>query len=345
VRLLVEAANMAVGVEHGMIIPPTGRFDIVVRVKDGELRPGLINAHDHLHRNHYGRLGLPPYRNAYEWGADIHARYPEAIAFGRTQSRESMLRHGAEKNLRAGVTTVVHHDPWEQQFDEGFPLRVLRVAHAHALKSHPPLDPLSFAPDEPFMIHLAEGTDESSAQEIRDLDRLGFLTGRLLAVHVVGADACGIDALRSVGACVVWCPTSNIFLFESTAPAELLAPGMDVLLGSDSMLTGAGTLLDEIQAARERGLLSDDRLHDAVGMLAARRLGVEQPSLEHGSRADFAVFRKPVLDALPVDVALVVANGRLRVLEPDLVPALGKWQSAGASSEMNGVVRWLDLQS
>ena len=78
-RLLVEATNGALGVEGDRIVPPTGRFDIVIGV-DGELRPGLINAHEHLHRNHYGRLGDPPYRNAYEWGEDIHATHAEAIA-------------------------------------------------------------------------------------------------------------------------------------------------------------------------------------------------------------------------------------------------------------------------
>ena len=38
---------------------------------------------------------------------------------------------------------------------------------------------------------------------------------------------------------------------------SLLAPGVDVLLGSDSLLTGAGTLLDELRCARELGALSD----------------------------------------------------------------------------------------
>ncbi|HEY8311596.1 MAG TPA: hypothetical protein VIG47_13620, partial [Gemmatimonadaceae bacterium] len=70
-RILVAAANGELGVEHGCIVAATGKFDITLRVPDGELHPGLINAHDHLHRNHYGRLGAPPYRNAYDWGDDI----------------------------------------------------------------------------------------------------------------------------------------------------------------------------------------------------------------------------------------------------------------------------------
>ncbi|MEO6866347.1 MAG: amidohydrolase family protein [Gemmatimonadaceae bacterium] len=340
-RLLIEASNDAVGVEAGKIVPTSGQFDIVLRVRDGDLHPGLINAHEHLHRNHYGRLGAPPYRNAYEWGDDIHVRYADSIARNRAQPRDKALLWGAEKNLRAGVTTVVHHDTWEPMFEDNFPLRVLRIAHAHALKSAPAID--THVADEPFMIHLAEGTDESSADEVRELDRRGFVSDKLLAVHVVGADADGVRRLRSAGTGVIWCPTSNLFLFEQTAPAELLAPGIDVLLGSDSLLSGAGTLLDELRVARDLCLVSDARLTDAVGAVAARRLGVDAPSLRCGERADFAIFRKPVLEASPADVVLVVAGGRLRVLAPSLTPALGKWETMGAATEMNGVVRWISL--
>ena len=65
---------------------PDGRFDVTLRIPGGEVRPGLINAHEHLHRNHYGRLGAPPYPNAYAWGRDIHARAAAEIAAGRARA-------------------------------------------------------------------------------------------------------------------------------------------------------------------------------------------------------------------------------------------------------------------
>lgn len=343
-RLLVEAANAALGVENGRIVPPSGHFDVVLRVKDGELHPGLINSHDHLHRNHYGRLGFPPYSNAYEWGDDIHARCADTIACGRAKPRGEALLRGAEKNLRAGVTTVVHHDPWEPLFDDHFPLRVLQIANAHALRSIGDAD-IQVDDGVSFMIHLAEGTDESSAEEVRELDRRGLVNRNLLAVHVVGADAEGISMLRAAGAGVIWCPTSNQFMLGRTTPAALLAPGIDVMLGSDSLLSGAGTLLDEIHAARGLGLLSDERLMDSVSAVPARRFGIDAPSLGDGARADFVIFRKPILEASLTDVVLVVANGRLRVLDPTLVEALGKWRSEGTVSEMGGVARWTSMST
>lgn len=338
-RLRIEAANATVGVEHGVIVHPGGDADVVLRAPDAELRPGLINPHDHLHRNHYGRLGDPPYANAYAWGRDIHARHADAIAPGRALPRRDALLRGAWKNLFSGVTTVVHHDGWEADFDADFPVRVARVRTAHSLGFEPELAAATSG-SGPFAVHLAEGVDALSADEIRELDRRGLLTRDLLAVHVVGADADGVRRLRASGAAVVWCPSSNLFLFGRTAPPELLAPGIDVLVGSDSLLTGAGTLLDELRIARELGLVSDDRLLDAVGAVAARRLGLPSPSLAPGSLADLALFRRPVLDATTADVAAVLVAGVPRVLDPALVPALGRWGEAGELLEMDGVARW-----
>lgn len=339
-RLLVEAANQSVGVADGRIVPPTGRFDVTIRIPDGQVRPGLINAHDHLHRNHYGRLGRPPYPNAYAWGRDIHARDAAAIERGRSRSRREALLQGAWKNLRAGVTTVVHHDPWEPDFEDGFPLRVARVHTADSLGHDPTIGAASFGAG-PFAIHLAEGTDGEAAGEVHELARRGLVNRQLLAVHVVGADRDGVQQLRESGAAVVWCPTSNRFLFGRTAPAALLAPGMDVLLGSDSLLSADGDLLDELRAARHLGLLSDDRLLDAVGVLAARRLGLPLPGLEEGSPADLVVLRRRLLEAHAEDVALVVAGGVLRVLDPVFIPALGALAGLGRVVASSGVGRWV----
>src|SRR6476661_3616345 len=257
-RLLIEAANTTIGVEDDHIVEPSGSFDHVIRAPRGEVRPGLINAHDHLHRNHYGRLGAPPYANAYDWGRDIHARHADAIARGRAVPRRDALLHGAWKNLRAGVTTVVHHDPWEPAFDEDFPLRVVRIASAHSLGFGGELSaPVA---GTPFTIHLAEGVDAESAGEVAALDARGLLTRDLLAVHAVGVDDEGVALLRARGAAIVWCPSSNRFLFGRTAPAALLAPGIDVLLGSDSLLTADGSLLRELRVARELALVDDERL-------------------------------------------------------------------------------------
>jgi len=341
-RTLVAAGGTAVGIDAGRIVETSGHFDVTLDVPDGVLLPGLINAHDHLHRNHYGRLGAPPYGNAYEWGKDIHSRHADVIARGKELARRDMLLCGAWKNLRAGVTTVVHHDTWEPDFGDDFPLRVAPVRWAHSLGLSTQLP--SPEQGKTFVIHLAEGIDETSASEIARLAKRDLMTKDLVAVHVVGADAEGVAMLRSSGAAIVWCPSSNDFLFGRTAPAELLAPGIDVLVGSDSLLTAEGSLLSELRIARSRRLVSDDRLRDAVGVTAARRLGIAPPSLDVGTRADVIVLRRSLLDASEEDVAGVVSAGVIRVLDPALVPSLGAASQRGRVETVNGVERWVSDQ-
>jgi cytosine/adenosine deaminase-related metal-dependent hydrolase len=333
-RFLIEAANAAVGVEDGLVVAASGRFDHTIQVRGGEVRPGLINAHDHLHRNHYGRLGCPPYANAYAWADDIQKRHADEIRRGRARPRRAALLVGAWKNLFSGVTHVVHHDPWEPDFDDGFPLEVVRIACADSLGHAPDLERPESAP---FALHVAEGVDQAAADEVRLLATRGILSPDLIAVHAVGPDDQGVAALRASGAALAWCPTSNQFLFGRTAPAALLADGMDVLLGSDSLLTGEGTLLDEIHAAR--GKISDARLLGAVGPTAARRLGIDAPRTAIGARADLVLLRRAVLEATLDDVLLVMAQGELRVLHPDLAATLGV--TAGSMVDWRGVRRWI----
>jgi hypothetical protein len=82
-RILIAADNATIGLAEGVLVEPAGRFDLELRLPGRTIRPGLINAHDHLHRNHYGRLGAPPYPNADAWGCDIQLRFRAEIAAGR----------------------------------------------------------------------------------------------------------------------------------------------------------------------------------------------------------------------------------------------------------------------
>jgi len=339
-RLAIITRDAVVAVEGERIVEPEGGFDLVLDLPDAEVRPGLINAHDHLHRNHYGRLGRPPYRNAYDWARDIQARDADHIAQHRRVARRDALLAGAWKNLFAGVTTVVHHDAWEADFEDDFPIRAPRVRSADSLGMTPGLADLDGA--APFFLHLAEGTDRAAADEVRALADRGLLTDALTAVHGVGMDPEGVARFRESGAALAWCPTSNFFLFGRTAPDELLRGENDVLLGSDSRLTGDGDLLDELRCARRHGALDDDRLEAAVGAVAARRLDLAPPSLEPGARADLIVLSRPLLEARAEDVVLVVVGGVVRVARPDLAPSLSRFAPEAEELRIGSVARWVN---
>src|SRR5690242_13625491 len=163
-RLLIVADNRTVAIEGDHIVDPVGPFDLTLRLRGAEVRPGLINAHDHLHRNHYGRLGAPPYRNAYDWAHDIQTRHHRHIRRRHALPRRDASLKGAWKNLFAGVTSVVHHDRWDPHFEAGFPVRVIRVAWADSLGMAASIEPPPRG--TPFCLHLAEGIDRTAAAEI-----------------------------------------------------------------------------------------------------------------------------------------------------------------------------------
>jgi len=337
-RILIRTPDRDVAIEGGTLVAASGDFDIRLDFAQGHIRPGLINAHDHLHRNHYGRLGEPPYPDAYTWARDIQLRHGALIAERHALSRREALLAGAWKNLFAGVTTVVHHDRWEADFDRDFPVRVAHIAGEDSLGM---VSDLAFPAAAPrFCLHVAEGVSRGATSEVERLDRMGLLTSRLIAVHGVGIEGEAISRFRASGAALVWCPTSNLFLLGRTASRELLEDGLDVLLGSDSLLTGDGDLLDELHVARSLGFLSDARLADAAGVTAARRLGLPAPSLDPGAPADIIVLTKPLLEARAEDVALVLVGGVPRVARLDLVPALGALGAAGRIRRRGNINRW-----
>lgn len=306
------------------IVERSSRADFVIELGPGELRAGLINGHDHLFLNHYPRFGDPPYPTVYAWAADVQERFRFEIERLSRLSRGDALLFGALKNLVGGVTTVVHHDEWSPMFDAGFPLRVARitVAHSLGLERHWPRVAAARERGDAtvFSMHLAEGVDDAIAEEIREAARRGLVDARLLAVHLVGIDPPGVALLERAGAGAVWCPTSNCFLYGRTAPPALFDSTIDILIGTDALLSGEGTMLDELRAARRLGYLDDARLESAVGSAAARRLGLPPPELRPGRPADLVLLRRGLFAARAADVALVVVAGKPRYGDVEFTP-------------------------
>src|SRR5262249_40293622 len=105
----------------------------------------------------------------------------------------------------------------------------------------------------PFIIHLGEGTDAESRDEIFRLRDLGALTDRTVLVHCVGLDAEGWRVVADAGASVIWCPRSNEFTLGRTIDLNDVPDGVPIALGTDSPLTAPGDIIDEMRAARGAG--------------------------------------------------------------------------------------------
>jgi cytosine/adenosine deaminase-related metal-dependent hydrolase len=181
------------------------------------------------------------------------------------------------------------------------------------------------------MVHLAEGVDDEARGELARLEALGCLKENTVLVHGLAIDESGWRRVARAGAGLVWCPASNAFLFGRTVSIRDLLDDADgprtmVALGTDSRVTGARDLLDELRIAAMAAPVTARELLAMVTTSAARLL--RQPRvgrLVAGGAADLIVIpplAKEPADALLKttrrDVRLVVVDGRPMIGDPDL---------------------------
>jgi cytosine/adenosine deaminase-related metal-dependent hydrolase len=300
------------------------------------LLPGLINAHDHLHLNAFGGPVCPgPYGHADDWVEAMRQRIA-APDFRKIRDLPEAVRawHGALKNVLAGCTTVVHHDPGLRVFeDPDFPVHVPRRlgwAHSPSLAGRygPSLvDALRQAPaGRPFFIHAAEGVDARAHTDIEALEEADAVGPELRLVHMIGASEAQSRRARAAGAAMVWCPASSRHLFGRLAEVEPWARMGRALLGSDARLTGSRDLLDELALAAEAEVLDARQLMAMVGGLGAELVGrPEAGRLEPGAPADLVAVdddaedpARTLIGKRRADLRLVVVGGRPLVSDPDL---------------------------
>jgi cytosine/adenosine deaminase-related metal-dependent hydrolase len=318
----------------GRVGDAPGGMPFRVDLRGHRIFPGLINGHEHLQVNAVPALREgAPFPNSYAWIQAFQAHFEDAdVVAALRVPKDVRLRHGALKNLLAGVTCVVHHDPWHAVLDaDDFPVSLLRDhGWSYALDGPdfgPPVSASyrSTPADRPWMIHLAEGTDAVAAAELGKLDALGCLGSNTVLIHGVGLHAADIDRVIARGAAVVWCPGSNRALLGSTLDPRRLQAAGRLALGSDSRLSGCRDLLGEMSDIAARGTLSGSAVLGLVTTDAARifRLGLHG-SLATGAPADLVIVRDrdglaadSLVGLARSDLRAVVRNGMPCVADPD----------------------------
>ncbi|MHA6203601.1 amidohydrolase family protein [Dyella soli] len=341
VSLYRAASVTPEGTVAGPLAVRAGRIDASasaqayrLELRDHLIFPGLVNAHDHLHVNAVPPLANDePFPNSYAWIAAFQAHFAEpSVAAALRIPKALRLRHGALKNLLAGTTCVAHHDPWHAELDAAdFPVALLRDfgwSYALGWSEYGPPVRESFAatpPAHPWMIHLAEGTDAVAQAELEQLDRLGCLAANSVLIHGVGLRRQDIDRVIASGAAVVWCPASNRRLLgRSLDPRRLCAAGR-LALGSDSRLSGARDLLDELCGVAVHCGLTPRQLLGLVTTHAARILRLPwRGTLAPGAPADLVIVEDHGGDECYSLVGIersriraVARNGVPQVADPD----------------------------
>jgi cytosine/adenosine deaminase-related metal-dependent hydrolase/SAM-dependent methyltransferase len=317
--------------------------------------PGFVNAHDHLEFALFPRLGRGGYKNFLEWAEDIHHAHASEIACHRRIPKKVRLWWGGIRNLLCGVTTVCHHNPYEPEvFSDEFVVRVLRDhAWAHSLSLEPTaaLKKRKSPKGRPFFIHLAEGIDEQSGEEIFDLERAGALDADTVIIHGLGIGDAGRALMRSTGSGLIWCPSSNLFLFgRTTTPDEIRQFGR-VALGSDSPLTARGDLLDEVRCAHQLLQTPPAELYSYITRQPADLLGLKngEGTLRVGSFADFVAVRDTGLPPAETvtalsyrEIELVLLAGRVQLASAELKQRLPQSACEGLQPlSIEGTVRWI----
>lgn len=327
-------ATRALAVRAGRIAESAGARAFRMELDDHGVFPGLINAHEHLHVNNVPPLPHgAPFPHSYAWieAFQAHFRTPE-VAAALAVPKALRLRHGALKNLLSGVTCVAHHDPWHPALDAAdFPIALLRDhgwAYAPGWPDFgPPLRAsfLATPPQRPWLIHAAEGTDATARAELAQLDDLGCLAANTVLVHGVGFGEHDVARVIERGAAVVWCPASNLALLGRTLDPRRLHAAGRLALGTDSRLSGARDLLEELCVAAVIGGLAAADLLDMVTARAADVLRlVERGRLVPGAPADLVIVAHrggapadSLVGLSRADLRAVVREGRPCIADPD----------------------------
>lgn len=350
--------------QMGKNIPPV---DYVLELEERDIVfPGLINAHDHLLGTYYPRVGKGPYISWYPWDNDLksHPLYEER---SRLENRD-LYWLGAYRNLISGVVTVSDHIPHavNKDFLKELPLHVLQnytlehecssydlrwgrgitVEHAEAQEKN-----------IPFITHLEEGFDEEANLGTDILLELGALDEYTVLIHGISLSDEDIEEIASHKANVVWCPSSNYYMFQTTAPIKkLLEAGVNVALGTDSPMSGGLHLLDELQfASRLYEKLYGEKLDPKVlvmmvTMNAARALRCfDEGKIAIGAKSNFTIIKgssihnpyEALIQSDLDDIKLVILEGKPLYGNASFVPFFEKFSGHYQRVTMGGLDRIL----
>ncbi len=287
--------------------PPRSSMNLQVNLQGLLVFPGLINSHDHLLGTYFPRVGdRKPYLNWLMWDNDLKS----SPIYAERQQVESidLYTMGGFRHLITGVTSVQDHMPHfvRELFKENVPIRLIdRYAVAHSVGSFAlpwgegieEESRIAVENNIPFIVHCSEGFDEETRRSVEALEQKNALNDHTVLIHGIAFSDQDIAILRKNRVNVVWCPVSNLYMFGATTQIKkLLDQGINVVLGTDSPMSGSVNIFEEIFVAKSYYKntysedISDRLLLEMVTTKAAQTMCLpDRGSIEVGKMADLLV--------------------------------------------------------
>jgi len=230
----------------------------------------------------------------------------------------------------------------------------------------------------PIVTHISETKREvddsvkaKGASPIDYLNRIGFLSNRVIAAHVVWPSAEELGLLKKLGVGIVHNPQSNMKLASGVAPVpEMLKEDLPVGLGTDGAASNNDlNLWEEMDTAaklhklisRDPKVVTAEEAFEMATLRGARALHLEKEigSLEKGKRADLAIVDLDALNQTPsyniysdlvyatkaADVRSVIVEGRVIMRDRRLLTLNEETIKIDARRFRERIIRSLDAKT
>ncbi|MBS1520205.1 MAG: amidohydrolase family protein [Bacteroidetes bacterium] len=327
VRKALTGQQVSIRVNNGKIaqVLPGNFYDqtdeLNLSFDDAIVFPGLINSHDHLDFNLFPPLAGRTFKNYTEWGVYIHVKYKDTIDSILQIPEVLRMQWGIYKNLLCGVTTMVNHgkkikvtNDLVTVFQECQSIHSVHFEKRWRFALNNPLKK-----NLPAVMHCGEGTDGLASNEIDRLIRSNLFSRPIVAVHGVAMNEEQAKQFKAL----VWCPESNYFLLDKTAPINHLKNHLPILFGTDSTLTGDWNIWNHIRKARQTGFLCDRELFESLTINPADVWGLNTGKIEEDQDADLVVSKAgSFFTTDPQNILLVLHKGYVSLFDETLFPQL-----------------------
>jgi len=287
--------------------------------------PGLINSHEHLEFNLFPKIGNRLYSDCTEWAIDINKHNREQIDIIKKVPLELSYKWGLYKNLICGVTTVINHGDNIKVRYKNLPEVYYKFNYLHSIKFEKIWKvKILLTPNRlPFVIHIGEGINEESITEINKLIKWNILGRDLIGVHNIAANEKQCKHFKAI----VWCPDSNLFLFNKTANIPILKSHTNILFGSDSTLTADWNFWNHLRLAKDLKYLTDVELFLSVSEIASKVWGLKtKGKIEINKSADIVICKKKLKNNWgsfysinPEDILLITKNGNVVFIDSEII--------------------------